>query len=285
MNEQDLFRAINGADDAQLLKSEKKPKKVLRWVAACAALLVLIFAPVVSRKGMFQDEAAAAIAALEFQGAFYETCDHPDVLTRYGLPRKITADMAGEHLAYLEPEGAGYKETARTTDIELYTYAPSPCRAVYVLRDGGTYMAALFCNIYQFDSDTHTEFSEMFRIYGVESAADIASITEVSWDRDRVVGHTVADEQTIQAFYNIATSLTSHGNDGFQALTFDGIPEEEQVDLHQAFAEDLRKLRVETKDGLRFYIDVHTSFGWMEFAMSYYQMDAQMSAWFIQYMN
>lgn len=287
MNEKDLFRAINGASDTQLLKSEKKPKRTLRWIAACAALIVLVCAPIVSRKGMFQDEAAAAIAALEFQGAFYEACDHPDVLTRYGLPRQITADMAGEHLAYLQSDGgAGYEETASVTDIELYTYAPSPCRAVYVLRDGKNYMAALFCNPYQFDTDTHMELGELFRIYGVESAQDIDSIAEIKFSGDlldKVISPVIDDAEVIEDFYRISTSQMSYGNDGFQVLTFDGIPEDEQVDVHLAFADDNRTLRIETTDGLRFYIDVHPNFGWMDMALSYYKMDSQMSAWFSTY--
>lgn len=50
-----------------------------------------------------------AIAALEYNGKFYETVDIPEVLEKYGLPSKITADMAGEHFEYLKSDGgAGY---------------------------------------------------------------------------------------------------------------------------------------------------------------------------------
>ncbi len=40
-------------------------------------------------------------------------------------------------------------------------------------------------------------------------------------------------------------------------------------------------IRIETKDGLRFYIEVHPSFGWIygNGTLSYYQIDAQMASW------
>ena len=143
--------------------------------------MVSIAIPVLHHKGGsgIQDP-VHAIAALEYNGKFYETVDIPEVLEKYGLPSKITADMAGEHFEYLKSDGgAGYECTASQTDIELYQYAPSACDGVYVLRDGDAWYAALFCNFYQFDSNTSDELTELYRVYGIDSADDIQSITEM----------------------------------------------------------------------------------------------------------
>jgi hypothetical protein len=222
------------------------------------------------------------ISALEFNGAYYEATDIPEALERYGLPTVITENMAGKHLSYLEPNGgAGYKESATETDIELFEYAPASCRGVYVIKDGNKYLAALFCNIFSLDDNTSTGMETLYGFYGIESPDDIVSITEVDWNRDKAVGNTVTEKSEIAAFYNLSSSLTSYGNDDFQKIVFDSIPEDQQVKTHTDFANDLKMIRIETKDGLRFYIEVHPSFGWIygNGTLSYYQIDAQMASW------
>ena len=158
-----------GKDKVNYMSKTKKPVWV-RWVAvaACLCLAVGIAVPrlidVFQNKGGIPsqtydgpDSLVQEIAALEFNGAYYEATDIPEALERYGLPTVITENMAGKHLSYLEPNGgAGYKESATETDIELLEYAPASCRGVYVIRDGSKYLAALFCNILSFDDNTST---------------------------------------------------------------------------------------------------------------------------------
>jgi len=230
------------------------------------------------------DDSLHAIAALEYNGCYYEAVDIPDVLVKYGLPKKITPEMAGKHLSCLESDGGcGYRQTASQTDIELYVYAPKPCRGVYVLRDSDTWYAALFCNFIQFNSDTHCEFTELYRVYDIESADDIASITEVDWNNDKVAGNQITDRREISDFYHITLGLMPYGNDSFQKLMFSGFAsEEDQIEKHIQFADDHRSLRIETTSGLRFHISVYPTFDWIygNGAMTYYQMDDLMNEWF-----
>jgi len=284
----------------------KKKHSWLKWgaIAAAACLIFAVILPFVlnvfGEKGdidnpdLFDDfidifddpydDSVHSIAALEYNGCFYEAVDIPEVLAKYGLPKKITPEMAGEHLSYLESDGGcGYRQTISQTDIELYVYAPKPCRGVYVLRDGDTWYAALFCNFIHFDSDAHCEFTELYRVYGIESAEDIASITEVDWNNDKVVGNQITDGKEISDFYDITLGLMPHGNDSFQKLMFSGFaPEEDQMVKHTQFADDLRSLRIETTSGLRFHISVYPTFDWIygNGAMTYYQMDDLMNEWF-----
>ena len=173
----DLYHAFHAVDDDILERSEaaigrRKKNGWLKWgtIAACLCLCVVGAISIFYPKGGSQDSVVQAIAALEFNGCYYEVCNIESVLESCGLPNKITAEMAGEHLAYLEHnDGAGYEETAKQTDIELYQYAPSPCRGVYVVRDGENYMAALFCNFRLFDSNTNVELSELYKMFGINA--------------------------------------------------------------------------------------------------------------------
>jgi Na+/melibiose symporter-like transporter len=52
-------------------------------------------------------------------------------------------------------------------------------------------------------------------------------------------------------------------------------------------ADDCRKLRVETKGGLRFYVSLYPSYSWMHASgtMSYYKIDDSMHDWINRNLN
>ena len=290
-------------EDAAITTGKKRHTVVwVRWAAmvACLCLVASIVIPFLHVKDLpgNQDfflpgnydsippssyDHVHAIAALEYNGKFYEVVDIPEVLEKYGLPSEITADMAGEHLSYLKSDGGvSYEYAASDTEIELYQYAPSICDGVYILRDGDTWYAALFCNFFQFDSSTKTELMELYRVYGIERADDIASIAEMNWDRSKVVGTPVTARQEITEFYDMTVALRSYSNDDFQKLMFGGFSSEEsQQQAHIAFADDYRCLCIETTGGLRFFIGLHPNFDWIDGGgtMSYFKIDEQMHEW------
>lgn len=290
MTNENILDAIGGINEAAVLdaKAYRRPKSRswLKWgaAAACLCLAVSIALPVLHHKGgiSWNDPIQNFAAfALEFNGKIYEAVEAEEVLERYGLPPKITADMAGDHVSYLKADDdLGYVCTVSQTNVELYQYAPAVCDGVYILRDGETWYAALFCNFYQFDSNTNCSLTELYRVYGIESADDIASITETD-DRSAEVGSPVTERQEIRAFYEMTTALESYGNDDFQAEVFDGIPERDQQAAHSAFADDRRNLRIETKDGLRFFIAFYPDYDWISGGgtMSYFKIDDQMRDW------
>ena len=206
MSKDKVIDSLTGIDDdmiqaVEALRRKKRHPVWLKWgaLAACLCLVISIAIPVLHYKaGPDKQDSAQALAVLRFNGMYYEAVDVPEILEKYGLPSEITADMAGEHLEYLKTDGgAGYECTPIETDIELYQYAPSPCRGVLVLRDGERWYAALFCNFYQFDSNTSVELTELYRVYSIESADDIASITEMGDSNWREIGKSVTDRQEI----------------------------------------------------------------------------------------
>ena len=153
MSKDKVIDSLTGIDDDMIetvaaLRSKQRRPIWIKWgaLAACLCLLIAIAIPVLNYKGgPDNQDSVQAIAALEYNGMFYEAVNIPEVLEKFGLPSEITADMAGEHLEYLKSDGgAGYECTTIETDIELYQYAPSVCRGVLVLRDGDTWYAALF---------------------------------------------------------------------------------------------------------------------------------------------
>lgn len=282
-----LIDSIGRVSDALILETDelrhakRKKHPWVKWtaLAACLALILTWAYPIFRPKGGKMDP-TQAIAALEFNGAYYEAVRLPEVLEKYGLPGEITSELAGPHLSYLQSDGGvGYEEVVGPTDIELYTYAPSPCRGVLILRDGETWYAALFCNFYIFDDNTHQEFSELYRVYGVEQASDLASVTEMDWRNEKTLDQPVTDRQALNLFYDLTTSLQSYGNADFQAITFGGIAEENAPKAHTDFADDRRNLRIETTDGLRFYISFFPSYNWMRDSGSYYRMDQPTHDW------
>ena len=119
------------------------------------------------------------------------------------------------------------------------------------------------------------------RSYGIKSADDIKSITEMDNNNENETGTPVVERQEITEFYNMTIALGSYGNDDFQAEVFGNIPEEKLQEAHSAFAENQRNLRVETKDGLRFFIAFYPSYNWIYGGgtMSYFKIDNQMRNW------
>ena len=288
MTNENILDAIGGVNEAAVLdaKAYKRPRSRswFKWgaAAACLCLAVSIAIPVLHHKGgIDHQDPLQDTAAFEFNGKFYEAVDTPEVLEKYGLPSKITEDVAGGHVSYLKADDdLGYVCTVSQTDIELYQYAPAACDGVYVLRDGETWYAALFCNFYQFDSNTNCSLTELYRVYGIESADDIVSITETD-NSSTEVGSPVIERQEIREFYDMTTALASYGNDDFQAEVFSGIPEEMQQEAHSAFADDRRNLRIKTKGGLRFFIAFFPDYDWIYGGgtMSYFRIDDRMRGW------
>ena len=282
MTNENILDAIGGINEkaVQDAKAYKRPKskRWFRWgaMAACLCLVIGIAIPILHHKGK------GGIDAFELNGKFYEVVETPEVLEKYGLPSKITEDVAGDHVAYLKSDGDdSYECTPIETDMELYQYNPAASDGVYVLRDGEAWYAALFCNFYQFDSNTNCSLTELYRVYGIESADDIKSITEMDNNNENETGTPVVERQEITEFYNMTIALGSYGNDDFQAEVFGNIPEEKLQEAHSAFAENQRNLRVETKDGLRFFIAFYPSYNWIYGGgtMSYFKIDNQMRNW------
>ena len=299
MNRKDLYNGFNEVDDDILERSEtasrSKRKPVwLKWgaIAACLCLVVSIALPVLRHKGGpdSQDpvsDSPAVAAMLYFNGALYECCDIPQALEWLGLPRDITHETAGDHVANIELGGiVDYQETLSQTDKELFQYAPAPSRAVYVLRDGDNYMAVVFCRTYfPDDPKAYSDLADVYRFYNIEDAGDIASVAQVDWDRKNITGAEITDADAITEFYALTTDIVnfvSMDNDAFQDRVFADVPEESAQEAYNAFADDLQVLRIETTEGLRFFVNIYQNYGYLysSGAMAYHLITPELNEWF-----
>lgn len=298
MNEDNMIDALAGIDDDMIqtvdaLRTNNRRPAWLKWgaLAACLCLLITIAIPVIRYKGSFgsqgpDDDVVGQMALLYYQGALYECCTNPRALERLGLPSEITADHAGDHVANIEMGGnLDYQECVEQTDKELFEYAPEPSRSVYILRDGDAYMAVVFCRTYfPDDPKAYSELAEIYKFYNIEDADDIASIAQVDWNRGKIIGADVTDSDAIAEFYAMTTDITSFismDNDAFQDRGFGDVSEENAQEAHNAFADDLKILRIETDEGLRFFISVYPSYGYIYCgqAMVYYQITPELEQW------
>lgn len=295
MNSHDILDAMNSLDDELLRRAEpvstrKKRSPLVRYgaLAACLCLVVSLAYPLLSHKGG-HDSVVGDISPLEFNGKYYEWTADAEVLERYGLPTELTSELAGERVTYLKANGPDYEESVGETDAALYQYAPAPCSGVYLLCDGEDWYAAIFCNFLQPDSNSSSPLTELYRVYGIERAEDLASVTEMdkSGVGARPIGAAVTDRAALAEFYALTTALESYGNDDFQSLTFTGDTEEELQALHHSFADDRWTLRVETTEGLRFFLAYYPSYDWLEGigALSYYRIDEPTRAWFAEHLG
>ena len=293
MSSMDMLDLIGGIDSSYIAEADTARKRgklisLRKWLpalAACTALILIIPAVWnIFRGKAGPDEPPEGLdesRLLDFNGCYYEVTDKPEVLAIYGLPEKITEDVAGEHISYLEPIGTvEYQQSAVQTDVEMFQYTGSPCRGAYIIKDQDHYYAAIFCNFTLMDNAS-VELGELYRVYDVQSADDIVSVTEVNWNRNKTVGKTITDRTAIADFYDITCSLVPNSNSEFQSKMFDMIPEEEQQEKHNSFANDLHVIRVETASGLRFYLEIFPSYEWMygTGTLSYFQMSPELMNW------
>ena len=257
-----------------------KKARTLPWVkwgamAACLCLAVGLAAPVLRHKGgPGQDDPLRPLNVIEFSGAYYESIDMTDTKTldAYNLPHEITPDMIGASL------GAGLDHNGEQTRQVFYQYVPyadiitvtteleqaRAQRAVYIVEDGSAYSFALFCNFIPFDSNTHTEASEMFVVYGVDEAEDIAKIT-VGKDE-------ITDTAKIKELFDNLYHSHAMGNDDYQNAIFKGMSAEEQQALSIKLADSAVEIRIVTVEGVAINnITYFPTINYAYWALNYYK--------------
>ena len=281
MNRNDLYIGMSEVDDAVLDRSEtmvreKRKKAWVKWVipAACLCFVLGIGVPVLFRKGgPGQEDPLRPLNVIEFGGAYYEELDmeDTDILDKYNLPHKISEEMVGACL------GNGLNADGSSAKSAFYQYLPYSdegvvreqlnefrCqRAVYVLEDSGEYSFAVFCNFVSFDSNTHTEASELFAVYGIDEAKDITSIT--------LGDEKIIDPERIVSLYSGMTNSISMGNEDFQRSVFGDMEEQERQEYSEKLADSMVAVRIITAEGVAINnISYYPEINCIYWALSYY---------------
>lgn len=303
MTKEDFFEVLGELDD-DLVKGAKMPVKAdtngkirkpgwLKWgaVAACLAVVLAVGVPYISglyghKDGPKQGDDLPPLNIVEYNGAYYEIIDmsNTEILDAYHLPHVITADMVGSAL------GAGLDADGTQAERIMYQYVPyanivtittgpeqeRAQRAVYVVEDGGGYSFALFCNFIGLDSNTHTEAGELFAVYGVDEAEDLASIT--------IGGEKVSDFVRIQAVFDNLTNSRPMGNDDYQTAIFAGMSEEDQQALSIELADSAVKMKITTTEGVVINnLHYYPTINYVSWALNYYQLNNRATTYCSKY--
>lgn len=229
---------------------------------------------------------------IEYNNSYYEVCDDKTVLKKFGIEKSITADSAGEIITYLTKKNPGgkseYVATEEKTNIILFSYAKTPCDAVYVICDNDKYDAVLFCNYLMPDTDS-VSMDQIYNIYGIRKGADISSISVVdNRTGKKVIGPTLTDAKIICDFYASSLNLVDYNFSDYHEINYGHIKtEDELVKAYDKTADNKITIRIETNDGLRFYLEYDAGGGWIysSGSMRYYKVTAEISQWFENHFN
>ena len=281
MTNEKLYEAIGDISDNKI-KEAKQVRKTkqpiwLKWgaMAACLCLVVSLAIPALTRKGdIWQKGPSKPYDVVQYNGAYYEVVKDKDILDKFNLPDIITEDMVGDSLGKTkDPNG-------KTTERIMYQYTPymdivtvtteleqeRHQSAVYIIQDGDSYSFALFCNFLSFDSNAHTEASEIFVVYGVDEVEDIASIT--------IDGKEVTDSDKINALFDNLYNSYAMGNDDYQNAVFKGMSEEEQQALSVELADSMIEIKIVTVEGIVInHIRYFPTINYVSWALNYYKLD------------
>ncbi len=251
----DVYRLSDaiGEIDERFISSaiNHKPKRRFRRYAVANFLLVMIIVgfnmTTLFRCGSdMKGDDAAPINIVEFGGACYEEVmtHDSDTLIRYDLPYEITDDMVGENL------GSG-KDPYGEKWGNIYVYEPYShittddgrvCRSVYINENEGIYSYLLFCNPILFDSNTHTEFTELLSFYGIDEWKDVESL--------RIGERTYTAPSDIKRLFGIFTESLSMGNDDFDSFIYEGTDSSAPMDMISEMADTSMGIRIISEEGV-----------------------------------
>lgn len=266
----------------------KKKNGWMKW-AAMAACLALVISFAIPLTQITQDKLPTEdIQMIVYNNAYYEVCEEKSVLKRLGIKATINETDAGDIITYLEKKNPGgkseYIATAEQTDIALYSYAPAPCEAVYVICDNGEYDAVVFCNYVLPDIEPVT-LEMLYSTFAVKSDKDISSIAVVNdWFKKKVIGPTITDDNTIAEFYSYSITLKDYSNDDYHEINYGHIAtEDELLQAYDQTNKNMLTIMIETTDGLRFCLEYDEVGGWIysKDTLRYYRVTEEISKWFL----
>ena len=278
--------------DAVTYKRASKKKAIVKWssIAACFLFVIALTFPFVH---LGQDKSPTEdMQIIEYNNSYYEVCDDKSVLKKFGIEKPITEDSAGEIITYLTKKHSGgkseYVVTEEKTNIILFSYAKTPCEAIYVISDNGKYDAVLFCNYVVPDTDT-VSLDQLYSLFEIEEVTDISSISVVdNRTGKKVIGATLTDEKIISDFYVSSLKLVDYNFSDYHEMNYGHIKtEEELVEAYDKTSDSTITIRIETKDGLRFYLKYDADGGWIYSSgtMRHYKVTTEICQWFENHIN
>lgn len=262
MKSEKLLEAMNDLPEELIAEANVRrhhPVVRIAAVAACFAVLLVGMYPflrAMTQHGGSDDGCYVSdMEVIYRQGAIYEVVgtNYASALERLHLPDAITENMIGERVDTAPDYG------------DVYAYVPLEGRngtapaALYLLHrtdEGheGEWWYLTFSGFTTIGNDNdHVEAETMFQVYGIQSAAQIAAVT------DKTDGGAYMEPQ---AFYEALLAAPSFGWEDFH----------EQTSAVMNASAGAVGIRLETDWGLRTYMTYYPETGFLKWFECYYQV-------------
>lgn len=251
MTAEKLFLALGEAGEPWM----EKPRYRLRFPAALAACLLLALLLPAVLPGTDKQQ-VPSITTMIWQGRIYELVESSD---RLELSR-LRESRVGPRI------GVGYLEND-TSEVALYQYLPAsgtPCEALLAVRDETGWRYAVFCNYVQGGTEAPTavyEPSHLLGLYGITGPEDVISLKADGRE-------TGQQEALIRAL--LASSYYSE--DAYQHRIYGGLTDAQQQEKSRSLAETHIELRLETADGLVFWMGYQPQTGFIDWCLGHYKV-------------
>ena len=131
------------------MHKKRVQKRVFKIIIPALCLILIVSVAVVGLQNHNKKSTGYAPTVL-IRNTQYVICGdegEAEILKSCGLPAKLTADLVGNFVSYLEYDGEQYyKLTENETEFSMFEYKPQPNTNVYIVRIDGKYFAAVKYN-------------------------------------------------------------------------------------------------------------------------------------------
>lgn len=262
MKSEKLLEAMNELPEEMVEEASVRRRHPLVRVAALAACVAVLLAgmypflqSIQRHGGSDEDCYVSDIEVIYRQGAIYEVIgtNYAAALERLNLSETITEDMIGEKVDVAPDYG------------DVYSYVPlggkngTAPAALYLLNrmdqsHEGEWWYLVFSGFTTIgDDDDYVEAETMFQIYGIQSAADIAAVTDA---------HGGGELLTPATFYDALLAAPSFGWEDFEGQT------SATPDAYKGAVD----LCLETTWGIQTRMIYYPEIGFVKWLESYYQV-------------
>ena len=127
--------------------SEKIVQKPVFKIVILAMCLILTVSVAIVRLQNHNKKSTGYAPTVLIGNTQYVICSdegEAEILKNCGLPTKLTADLVGKFVSYLDYDGEhNYTLTENETEFSMFEYKPQPTKNVYIVRIDGKYFAAV----------------------------------------------------------------------------------------------------------------------------------------------
>lgn len=127
--------------------SEKIVQKPVFKIVILAMCLILTVSVAIVRLQNHNKKSTGYAPTVLIGNTQYVICGdegEAEILKNCGLPTKLTSDLVGKFVSYLDYDGEhNYTLTENETEFSMFEYKPQPNKNVYIVRIDGKYFAAV----------------------------------------------------------------------------------------------------------------------------------------------